>query len=307
MKKSTSIVILLFVGVFCFASGSTERKPASAGPGHREGYPITLTDSFGTNVVIQKEPGRVVSVGPNVTEIIYGLGKGNVLVGRTDWCDFPPDAKSVASVGTLQEPNIETIVALKPDVVLGSAIFQKQSAEKLRELGIPVAMFYGSESFEGVYSVIANIGHVLHADAEAASLIQSMKEKVDSIRKKVEKAKRPRVYYVIDFGEYGDFTAGKGTFIAQMIDIAGGENVALDVEGWKYSIERLVEKNPDIIICSKYNNVKQGLVKANGYKDLRAVKEGRIVEIDNNTLDRQGPRLVEGLEALARILHPELF
>jgi iron complex transport system substrate-binding protein len=105
----------------------------------------------------------------------------------------------------------------------------------------------------------------------------------------------------------GDFTAGKGTFIGKMIEMAGGKNAADDVEGWSYSLEKLVEKNPDIMICSMYYDTKKGIQSTNGYKDLDAVKNGKLFEIDNNLLDRQGPRLADGLVELAKIIHPESF
>ena len=124
---------------------------------------------------------------------------------------------------------------------------------------------------------------------------------------KVKDVSRPRVYYVVGFGEAGDFTAGGDTFIGTIIEMAGGDNVAKDLQGWQYSLEKLIEQDPDIIICSKYYDAKAGIEQAQGYKDLRAVKEGRLLEIDNNLLDRQGPRLADGLEELAKLIHPELF
>ena len=115
------------------------------------------------------------------------------------------------------------------------------------------------------------------------------------------------MYYVVGFGKSGDFTAGKDTFIGNMIEIAGGKNAADDAIGWKYSVEKLVEKDPDVLICSKFFDTKKGIEATTGYKDLKAVKNGNLLEVDDNTITRQGPRLAEGLEAMAKLIHPELF
>jgi iron complex transport system substrate-binding protein len=117
----------------------------------------------------------------------------------------------------------------------------------------------------------------------------------------------PSVYYVLGYGKGGDFTAGSDTFISQMIKMAGGRNSAVDVRGWIYSLEKIIENDPDILVCSKYYDSKNGIMNTSGYQELTAVKNGKIFEVDNDVIDRQGPRLVEGLEAFARIFHPEAF
>ncbi len=112
---------------------------------------------------------------------------------------------------------------------------------------------------------------------------------------------------MVGFGEFGDFTAGGGTFISEMIKRANGNNIADDVEGWSYSLEKVVEHDPEIVILSKYFDAKSGFIAANGYKDLTAVQKDNVFEIDNNLIDRQGPRLAQGFEALAKIIHPDAF
>jgi len=269
-------------------------------------YPLTVTDSYGRTVTIKKEPQRIISAGPNITEIIYALGLGEKLVGRTDYCDYPEEVKNVQSIGPIDPPNIEKIVELKPDLVLVSAHFKLEVAQQLEELGIAVVGFYSDESFEGGYDTIRNVGHVLNRENEAESIISSMKQKVEEITAKVKGLDRPLVYYVSDYYN-GAYTAGGDTFIGQLIEMAGGENAAGDVKGWVYSLEKLVEKNPDIMVCSKFWGYKEGIEQTEVYKDLDAVKNGRLFEIDDNMIIRQGPRLADGLEALARIIHPEAF
>lgn len=312
--KKLSVIILTFILAFSFVgcgnnNNATKDNQEKATIEKKENtkYPLTIKDSSGRDVTIDKEPQKIISVGPNITETIYYLGKMNKLIGRTDFCDFPKEVKDVQSIGTLQQPNIEKIVDLKPDLVIGSTHFPKETLEKLETLGVKVVVLYGKEDFEGAYNTIEKLGEVLNANDKAFEVINNMKKKVEDVKAKVAGKGTPSVYYVIDFGPYGDFTAGSDTFIDKIITMAGGNNVAKDAVNWKYSIEKLLEKNPDMVICPVYFDYKKRLQEAKGYKDLDAIKKGNLFEIDNNMLDRQGPRLADGLEAMAKIVHPEAF
>ena len=312
-KKSSRFLSLflalamIFACVFSFAgctkNNVNDKKEATVGVT----YPLKIKDSYNREVTIDKEPTRIVSIAPNITETIFALGKGDKLVGRTDYCDYPKEVSNITSIGSLTEPNIEKIVELKPDVVIASTHFKKDVLTKLEKMNIKVVVLYGPETFDGVYDTISKVAEVINAKSQADKLVLDMKNKVSSINDKVKDKNKPKVYYVVSYGKMGDFTSGGDTFIGNMIEMAGGNNVASDVKGWKYSVEKLVEKNPDIIICSKYFDAKKGIQQTPGYKDLKAVKDGKLIEIDNNLLDRQGPRVVDGLEALAKIIHPEAF
>ena len=268
---------------------------------------LKLEDAYHRMIAIDTIPSRVVSVAPNITEIVFALGEGKRLVGRTDYCDHPAEAASIESIGNITEPSIEKVVSLNPDIVIASTHFQKDTLDKLEDLGIKVAILKGEESFEGLYDLILQVGQVLHSRRRAAELVLDLQKKVADITLKVEKAPKLTVFYLIFYGDFGFYTAGQDTFIGNMITMAGGDNVASDSKGWQYSIEKLVEKDPDILICSKFYNAKEMLEKTPGFKELTAVRDGKLLEIDHNLLDRQGPRLVEGLETLARLLHPEIF
>lgn len=289
MKKLPFITLYLLMGSLLF------------------GGAITVTGSYGITVTLQKPAERIVSIAPNITETIFALGKGNLLVGRTDYGDFPAAAASVQSIGSLTEPNIEKIAELMPDIVIASTHFKKESSDKLKKLSIKVIVLNEDKTFEGVYETIRDIAKISGAEKAGEAIIIKMQNMVHSVEKAVQGKPKPKVYYVIGFGEYGDYTAGGDTFIGQMISMAGGNNIASKVKGWSYNLESIIAADPDIIICSKYWNTKKNLIKANGYKELRAVKQGHVFEIDNNLLDRQGPRLAEGLQALARIIHPGSF
>lgn len=284
------------------ADATTTEKTATATT-----YPLTLNDGGDVALTFEKAPVSVVSLSPSATEIIFAIGKGDLLKGRTDYCNFPAEAAAVPSVGSITEPNLELLAAAKPDVVFISDMFSSEVKAKIEALGIKVFDLSSHDSFEGVYTALENAGVILDAQEAATTLTADMKSKVADVQNKVKDLPKVDTYYVVGFGEYGDFTAGKGTFIDQMIGMAGGNNVAQDAEGWKYSLEKLIEKDPELMICSKFFDTKAGILAANGYKDLTAVKNGKLMEIDNDQLDRQGPRSADGLLELAKIIHPEAF
>jgi iron complex transport system substrate-binding protein len=304
----TAVILIIlmvndFWGMGCVHGKNQRVTPKLAA----KGYPLQITDSYRRRVTITRAPRRIISLAPNITETIFALKKGRLLAGRTNFCDYPAAARQVASVGEIQNPNLEKILQLQPDLVIASTHFRKEVLAKLEELGIKTVILYGEESFTGVYEIIRQVGRIVGAGREAGQVVARMKREAAWVAARVKNRPRPRVYYVVSFGRAGNYTAGRDTFIAKMLTLAGGVNVADDSRGWQYSLEKLTAKNPEIIICSKYFHTKAALRKAVGYRDLPAVKAGRLYEIDSNLLDRQGPRLTAGLVALARLIHPEVF
>lgn len=299
------IIAVLFL-VACNNSNKAMNDGGAVGQCETPSYPLEIKDSYNRNVVVENEPLRIVSLAPNITEIIFALGKSSKLVGRTEYCDYPEDAKKITSVGGIESPNFEQIALLRPDILIASSHFKQGSLNKLEELGIKVIILKSEENFEGVYKTISKIGLVINAAKEVDQLISEMKNKIQIVLNKTIGKPVPSVYYIVEFSKYGDFTAGGDTFISQMINLAQGKNAAQDVRGWRYNVEKLIEKNPDILICSKYNSSKERLKTTDGYKELNAVICNKVYEIDNNLLDRQGPRLVDGLMEVAKIIHPEI-
>jgi len=259
---------------------------------------ITLVDHFGREINLDAPARRVVSLSPGITETVFALGYGDSLVGRTQYCDYPPEAASVPAVGSLMEPDLESIVALEPDIVIASTHFSKESLEQLVSAGLNVAVLMGQESFEGVYDgVIRPVSVILGDPAAGDKLVASMEATVDdALSRAAGFSRRPSVYYVVGFGEGGDWTAGGDTFISEMIEMAGGRNIAADVKGWSFSLEALVDGDPDLILLPGWA---EPIFKTTPvYKDLRAVKEGNAIAIDENTIVREGPRLAEGFSSL---------
>jgi iron complex transport system substrate-binding protein len=267
---------------------------------------IKITDSYNREVVLDKVPQRVVTLSPGATETIFALKKENVLVGRSDYDDYPEAVSKIEKVGGLENPNIEKITELKPDLVIAGAHFSKEVLKKLEDLGIKVAVLYGEDSFDGAYKNILDTSEVLGVKEDGQKIVDGMKKKVTEVEDNLKNAKKVKLYYVVDFGKE-DYTAGGDTFVGQLIEKAGGDNIAKDVKGWNYSFEKIVENNPDMIIVSDKYDTKKRFIQADKYKNLSAAKANKVFEIDDNMLVRQGPRQADGLEALAKILHPEAF
>ena len=291
--------------------GGTETKELSPDALRQEessqqaAYPLTVMDSNGDEVKLESEPQKIVSVAPNLTELVYELGAGDLLVGRSDYCDYPKEVSEVESVGTITTPDIEKLISLEPDLVLISTHFDEENKKKLTELNTPVLMLYEEDSIEGVYEMIETLGAALNRGTQAQACVSRMQETVAEAEEQVKGLEMPTVYYVVGYGEYGDYTAGGDTFAGKMIEAAGGDNIAKEVTGWSITLEEIIEKDPSVIVIGE--SMKDDFISSPNYSDLTAVKEGKVFGIDNNLLDRQGYRNAEGIRALAEIFHPEAF
>ena len=261
-------------------------------------YPVTIKDTADREVVLEAEPQKIVSLGPNMTELVFALDAGDRLVGRTKYCDYPEAALEVAEIGTLREPNFELIAELEPDLVLASTHVSEEALAKLDELHIPTLMLYDQEHLSGLKGIIKNLGIALNLQENAEKLSTDLFDRIYNAQN------RPVVYYVVGFGESGDFTPGGNTFINDIIEAAGGKNAAHDLDGWQISQEKLVEIDPDIIIIPSWAEESFGTEAP--YSELSAVKKGHVFAVDNNTFDRQGPRNAEAVETLSKIIEDYL-
>jgi iron complex transport system substrate-binding protein len=266
-------------------------------------YPLRLTDSFGNAAVIESEPMRIVSCAPNITELLFELGAGEKLVGRTDYCNYPAEVADIATVGSIDVPSIEAIVALEPDVVIASSIFTEGSYDALKEIGITVVIFHEEYDIDGVRSMIRSVGEIINGNAAAEERIGDMDARIRTATESVAGKDRPTVYYAVSFGEYGDYTAGGDTFVNQMIETAGGDNIASDITGWSFSVEKLIEADPDVILINQY--MLDEFIATEPYSGLSAVKNGRVYGVDADLLERQGFRNAEGIELLVSLLYPQ--
>ena len=264
-----------------------------------EAYPLTYVDIEGRAVEISKKPKKIISLSPAITENIIVLDGGvHNLIGRTSYCDYPSSASDVPIlVEDMYAPNREIIIEAEPDLVIASGMIAPAEIDYFTQLGIPVVRIYASDDLEECLQTILDLGLILDQNEKALDIVENIKKDVAEIEQKVSD-KKPRVYYCIDAGEYGDFTATGDTFISELINMVGGENIAQDATNYMYSLEKLIEENPEIIIIAEKSNLKETLENTEGYKDLDAVKNGKIISIDTDPIDRAGVRLGEGLKIL---------
>ena len=307
VKSGCGLFVLTAACLFVFPALAGCSRPAEKKAPARVSGAVKLQDSYGREVLPPENVRRVVSLSPSTTEILFALGAGDLVVGRTDYCNFPPEAKKAASVGNLTNPNIEKIASLRPDLVVASDHFQKDTLTLLEALKLPVYVGRVRKSYDEVYGLVLDLGKLVGKGSEAERLTLDMKTRIGRIESLAGRAeKKPKVYYAISFGDEGDYTAGRTSFLSYLIRTAGGLNLGDAIEGYRYSVEALFKDEPDLLLVAANKDAKKRLAASVPYNRLKAVKEGRVYEIDADLLERIGPRNVDGLEALAKVFHPGL-
>ena len=277
-----------------------------------EFQPGTYTDDMGRQVEINEIPERLISHVPGITEILFALGLGEKVVGVSDYCDYPEEARLKEKVGGFWNPSVEKIVELRPDLVLTNGS-DEQLVIQLDSLGI-TCMVMDPKDIDGVFRNIELLGRVAGVEGRARKLITDMKKDISRVVNQVKGAPGARVIYVIDATDLNNpWTAGPGSFVDSFIAMAGGENIAAKaLAPWvQFSIEEVVSSDPEIIIISaKHGTIFTSPEELKGHpawRETTAVKQDRIYIIDGDLVDRPGPRFVQGLEEIARFIHPELF
>lgn len=317
MKNHFKIItktLIIVIIILCIVGCKNESKISEPNPQNHKtntAFPITLTDQMGREVTIEKLPERIISLAPSNTEILFTLGLEDRIVGVTDFCDYPEAAKSKEKIGGFSEPNIEKIISLQPDLILATSMHQK-AVEELEKLNVP-SVVLDPKDFEDVFTSIEIIGKATGVDDKAAAVVGDLKARVKDIDDKVAKLtadERPKVYYEIWPSPIT--TAGPGTFVNDIIQRAGGENIAKDAKKAypQYSQEMIVAKNPDIIIFSHHGSSNQSaedILNRQGWESIEAIKNNKVFYLEENLVQRATPRLVDGLEQLAEMMHPELF
>jgi iron complex transport system substrate-binding protein len=275
--------------------------------------PGAYTDDAGRQVDITEIPEKIVSFGPAITEILFALGLGDKVVGVSAFSDYPEEAKSKPLVGDSWSPSIETVVELDPDLVLTVESVQLNS--ELDALGYTYLILAPAD-FDGIITNVRLVGEVTGKTSEGEQLASDMEKVVADITGRVEDASRPKVYFIIDasLDPNMPYTAGPGSFIDDIINLAGGENIAARAatEWALMSIEEVVDADPDIIVIMTMTGGVPTITaeEMEGHiiwQQLSAVQQGKIYIIDGDLVSRPGPRIVQGLEEMARIIHPELF
>jgi iron complex transport system substrate-binding protein len=303
-RAFTFLTTLLFTVAACGGAVSVPPSPSvTASP-----FPATLTDFQNRSVTIPARPERVVSIGPSITAFLFALGAGPRVVGVDDFSDEPAEAATREHVGGIKV-NFEKVVALKPDLVF-TVKFSDGTIEKLQSASLNV-LVVDPQNVSDVAKTATLLGKAVGADGEA--LGRSIQQRVDAVKAKTANAAaRPRVYHEIDASDPTKiFTVGPGSYINDLIDIAGGLNIAARATSAypQLSAEEILRSDPEIIVlaAAPYSAKPAAVAARQGWSIIAAVKNSRIFTIDANLINRPGPRVGEAAEAYAKLVHPELF
>lgn len=270
----------------------------------------TVTDQLGRIVTVPHNPQRIVSLAPSITEIIFALDKGGLLKGITQFSNHPKEAKSIPQVGSYVNLNLEKIVALKPDLCIAIKDGNpKAVVMRLELLKIPVYAV-DPRDLESVMETFLEIGHLINASEKAAVVVQQMRGRITNVKSLAGSANNvPKVFYQI--GITPIVSAGTNTFIHELIEMAGGRNLAKGPVPYpRVSREKVVSLMPEVFIITSMAGEdvhEKARAQWQQWNHVPAVKNNRIHFVDSNVFDRPGPRLVDGLEILVKIIHPELF
>jgi iron complex transport system substrate-binding protein len=278
-------------------------------PGERsmvDAAPVVVDDA-GHELRLSAPPTRIISLIPATTELLIALGATDRIVARTDF-DYDPALAALPSVGPGLTPSLEWLVSLQPDLIIAWPDSRDRGlTAQLRALGIPV---YGArlESLDHIATTTRRLGTLLGLAAGADSLVHTMETGFDEVRRAVAGRNRPVVFYVV--GHEPPMTAGPGTFLDELITLAGGQNLFSDAPGWPHiSLEEALRRQPDLLIVplGEGNTLPERLARRPGWRELDAVRAGRIHSIDANVAHRPGPRIAEVARTLAELIHPEAF
>jgi iron complex transport system substrate-binding protein len=271
---------------------------------------LKFKDEVGKEVTLPFPPKRIVSLAPNITEILFSLGLDEEIVGVSIHCNFPEKAKSRARVGSYISLDFEKITSLKPDLIIATGAGNtRDMVDRLEKLGFKTYTIF-PKNFDDILQSIGHIGQVVNRDTKARVIIEGMRKRKQRVVELTQGLSRPKVF--IQIGDAPMVTVGKGSFADDLIRIAGGENIAgKEKEVYpRFGMEEILKRSPEVIVISSMNprgDYQKIIQEWTLWKTIPAVKNGRLHLIDSDLLDRPSPRIIDGLEELAKILHPERF
>jgi iron complex transport system substrate-binding protein len=299
-------ILLLTLLIALMTACAPQATPTSAA--------LTFTDGLGREVKLNGPAQHIVSLAPSNTEILFAIGAGSQTVGRDEFSDYPEEAKALQSVGgSMGQYSTEAIVALKPDLVLAAEINAPELVKQLEDLGLTVYYLKNPTTLEEMYNNLGMVGQLTGHDV--AELVDSLKARVAAVDEKVSTSTdKPVVFYEIDATDAAKpYTYGPGTFGDLLIQRAGGANLStaagITDPYPQVSLEQIVKTNPSMIVLgdSNFGTTPEAVKARAGWENIAAVQEDQIYPFDDNLVSRPGPRLVDGLEQLAKLLHPDLF
>jgi len=323
MKSKLLITTLLFMVLLAACAPTNITTPEivelteapTVAPVANETVPVIVTDQRGKEFQFEQPVQRVVSLAPSNTEIFFAVGAGNQVVGRDTFSDYPAEAANVKDIGGgFGALDTETILASSPDLVLAADLTPAEQIQALEDLGLTVFVLGNPTNLPGMYENLRTIAAMTGHVEETETLITSLEERVAVVEEKLSGVTdRPLVLYEIDGTDpNAPWVPGPGTFVDTLLTMAGGNNMSASLDGaWvQVSLEKIIEMDPEIILLGDalWGGVTPEMVAARGGWDaLTAVQEGKVYPFDDNLVSRPGPRLVDGLEAMAKFLHPDLF
>lgn len=323
MNRSRALIIALLVLVLALTACQPSAIPTTTQPLMPTVEPttqaasgsITLTDALGNELTLEAPAQRIISLAPSNTEILFAVGAAPQVIAREDFSNYPEEAASLPSVGgNMGNYNLEEVVRLNPDLILASPLTAAEQIASLKEVAPNVYVLPNPQSMEELFQNLITVGKLTGRDAEANALVNDLRPRVQAVEEKVATAtKRPKVFYELDATDPAKpWTAGPGTFIDLLISMAGGENIGAALTGdyAQISQEELIVQNPDVILLgdSLYGGITPEMVAARpGWDVIQAVENGRVLIFNDDLVSRPGPRMVDGLEELAKAIHPDLF
>jgi iron complex transport system substrate-binding protein len=304
MRARFRAVVLLVVCLIAITPAGCDQTAATS----------TFTDDMGRQIDIDYIPQRIVSHVPSITEMLFALGLDDRLVGVSDYCDFPEAAKNKPKVGDYFNPSVEQIVALDPDLVLTDG--HSESIMPLTDLGITLVVI-DPKDIDTIMQDFELLGKLTGRQKEASAITSDMERRLTDISRRVQDTTKVMVFYTFAVTDLNNpWSAGPGSFVDALITLAGGQNVVSGTEAWiQVSVEQVLGGNPELIIVDtsmgsaveSLETLRTQMNSHPAWKETTAVKHDNIFAIDGNLLNRPGPRIIEGLEEMARIIHPEIF
>jgi iron complex transport system substrate-binding protein len=267
-------------------------------------------DEVGREMIVPFPPKKIVSLAPNITEILFGLGLDQEIVGVSIHCNFPEKVQSKVRVGSYISLDFEKIVSLEPDLIIATGAGNtRDMVDRLERLGFPTYVIF-PKNVEDVTRSVGHLSQLVGREKEGAEIIQEMRRRRERVVELTRGLPRPRVF--LQIGEAPIVTVGKNSFADDLIRLAGGDNVAGNEKEMypRFAMEEILKRSPEVILVSSMNprgNYQKIFEEWSRWKTIPAVKNSQIYLIDSDLIDRPSPRIIDGLEEMARILHPERF
>ncbi|MCR6097418.1 ABC transporter substrate-binding protein [Salipaludibacillus agaradhaerens] len=320
-KQMSTITVLALILTACGAAEENNDNTENVNNDNNanetvEGnFPVTVTDGVGQEVTIEETPETIASLLPSSTEIVFELGAGDRMIGVSEYCNFPEETADIQVIGA-QDMDAELILSLSPDLLLVQEYHYQNHEDVLNEYeeaGIDVLVMGSAESFEETYDTIHMIGEATGTSDEADQIVTSMEERLEEIREQAETiSEEDRQTVWVEVGPSPDiFTTGQGTFMHEMLEAINATNAAEEESGWvQFTEEEIVTLEPDVIVTTYgyyIDNPEADVLARDGWSEVPAVQNERVYDVDNDTVTRPGPRLIEGVETLAKLVYPDVF